>query len=950
MIIFSNSAFGAAISAVTDYPAYVKDDTVLISGTYTPNGDTSLTVIITNPDGVPRIWQPSGNADGTFQTFYPLNENAWLVSGTYQMSVQHGGQERTITSFTYIADGSVKIPNAMKYVAQQWVLGKITDDDFIKNVQYYENIGQLKTPFTASSNKINQPIPQWVQSNVRSWIQGASDALLGKSLSYFYYAGYLPTQLNSDFQPLQQAGSIPQQSKQVKSNTNVILYVVDGKNEFTTGQTVQLKGQILEQSDKGSVGIPNASFSITDSDNGQILASGTADPFGTFQISWSAEQNAEKTSRNLIGVYSGNGQLQPSQSNVLPLKIYPISPASIQNKIITKNPTPIPSQSIIPSSPTIPKSTAPTNLGTVRIIGGDRDFSNISPNNKIVTMAPGSTLSGNVRLSTVNNIHASENIPFIMITSWGTHSSSWQSIQEKISVGANDYTENVSLQLPTSPGTYYLVFAFANEINGQYIAALSDSSLGSPNWNSGKTLADLSSIQIFQAQQNGHILFEKLTPQGLTPLDLPVDAIIVKVEPSVVPPVNTPQNSVVQPMQDQSSQFNPSSAISGVVVLFLIAIVGFYIYRRSKSPRSQRLTKPVPPRIQPNPGQYVQSPTSQYVQYNPLTTKISGAMPKGTQPIYQHSPTIQSSSVTPMSTNSWPMNSDYRISFMNLSKLGKDLELKRSSPVYRNGAPIFGTGNFGGVYRIKSGTNEYAVKYFTRFSNNREERYSKISKYLNSNLQNSNSDFLIKFQYLPNSIVVKGAVYPLLRMDWVDGYTLHNFIETNSKNKKLLVDLAEKFIDCVQTMQKNNMAHGDLSDGNVMIKNDSQIKIKLIDYDCMFIPSFSGQSSPEDGHANFQHPKRRTGNYYNNKLDNFAALVIYLTLYAISEDQQLMKYLDEGIFIKKDFEDPRNSPVIKQLNNSKSIKVKKLTSLLLEALNHDPLWDGIDPEKLKTIQ
>ena len=31
-------------------------------------------------------------------------------------------------------------------------------------------------------------------------------------------------------------------------------------------------------------------------------------------------------------------------------------------------------------------------------------------------------------------------------------------------------------------------------------------------------------------------------------------------------------------------------------------------------------------------------------------------------------------------------------------------------------------------------------------------------------------------------------------------------------------------------------------------------------------------------------------------------------------------------------------------------RIRKLTKLLVEALEHDPLWDGIDPDKLAKIQ
>lgn len=127
------------------------------------------------------------------------------------------------------------------------------------------------------------------------------------------------------------------------------------------------------------------------------------------------------------------------------------------------------------------------------------------------------------------------------------------------------------------------------------------------------------------------------------------------------------------------------------------------------------------------------------------------------------------------------------------------------------------------------------------------------------------------------------------------------------------------FLHMVSELESLGIAHGDLQQGNIIVKND---RLFLIDYDGMFLPSLSGLSSNELGHPNFQHPQRSSG-HYNARIDRFSEIVIYLSLKGLINRPTLWKYNNgENIILKnQDIADLANSPVIAELNTSPELKL-----------------------------
>ncbi|MEM2971501.1 MAG: hypothetical protein QW270_03665 [Candidatus Bathyarchaeia archaeon] len=319
--------------------------------------------------------------------------------------------------------------------------------------------------------------------------------------------------------------------------------------------------------------------------------------------------------------------------------------------------------------------------------------------------------------------------------------------------------------------------------------------------------------------------------------------------------------------------------------------------------------------------------------------------------IYPKEVSISTVPTTTLSTLKWPDIEDYKTSFQSPQYFVLDSDLKNGViELDRWGIPKAISGRYGCVFKIYHGNHIYAAKCYTLPMEYLEKRYEQISRYLGK----VGLPFFVDFTYIPKGIIVHGETYPILKMNWIEGKRLDKFITDNLHNSNLLKRVAEKFIDCIIELQKNQIAHGDLHHENIMVLSsdkENSFKLFLIDYDGIYIPKFSGEISPELGHPNYQHPKR-DAKHYDQRLDNFASLLIYLSLLAISENPQLWeKYHDDDCLIltQKDLKNPLKSDVIKDLLRSSSQKVQKLTKLLLEALNEDPLSDRTCPKHFKTI-
>lgn len=275
----------------------------------------------------------------------------------------------------------------------------------------------------------------------------------------------------------------------------------------------------------------------------------------------------------------------------------------------------------------------------------------------------------------------------------------------------------------------------------------------------------------------------------------------------------------------------------------------------------------------------------------------------------------------------WPGITDFSEAVQNPLLCFKGTELEAGAvSVNQRGMPLVFSGAFACVYSVSVGGRKYAVRCFTREVKDQQTRYNQLREYLINVLPPS----FVHFEFLEHGISLKGAWYPVVRMEWVEGESLSNFVGSNLNDPDALRRIAAQWRGGpAASLRGLGIAHNDLQHGNVMVQADG--RIRLVDYDGMFLPRFRGERSPELGHKNFQHPLR-TAEDYDAYVDNFPSLVVYLSLLAIASDPGLWAFFNDDnlIFTRNDYAAPGKSPLFDLLKKSPDQTVAKLAERLEE--------------------
>jgi hypothetical protein len=267
----------------------------------------------------------------------------------------------------------------------------------------------------------------------------------------------------------------------------------------------------------------------------------------------------------------------------------------------------------------------------------------------------------------------------------------------------------------------------------------------------------------------------------------------------------------------------------------------------------------------------------------------------------------------------FPQPNEYNEAIQNLRSTVSDAELRQGeAAVNAMGVPMPSSGNFADVYKVHCPAtgNTWAVKCFTREAAGLKERYRGISEHL----KKTPFGFMVEFHYIEPGIRIGKQSYPFLKMRWVEGLRLNQFVSDYLDKPKTLKNLLPLWVKLSAKLRQARIAHGDLQHGNVLlvpVPETGQLGLKLIDYDGMYVPALAKSKSGEVGHPCFQHPQRIKEAIYNADMDRFSHLAIYTAIQAaMVGKRELWDKFDNGdnlLFRETDFKNPETSDLFRRL-------------------------------------
>src|SRR5262249_35667695 len=203
--------------------------------------------------------------------------------------------------------------------------------------------------------------------------------------------------------------------------------------------------------------------------------------------------------------------------------------------------------------------------------------------------------------------------------------------------------------------------------------------------------------------------------------------------------------------------------------------------------------------------------------------------------------------------------------------------------------------------------------------------------------QQANLPGFVDGYYQDQGICVRGRWSPILKMRWVEGVTLAQFVRDFLDQPHMMGMAADRLQRLAQKLRPTGVAHCNLDPNHILVGGGRgrPIELRLVDYDTLFLSGLSECRLEEPGHRNFQHPQRLWQNTYDADADRFPLLVLYTVLRALAaEGRGLWERFgddDNLLFRELDFEEPAGSALFRELWRSTDPTVRALAGQLLLA-------------------
>ncbi len=130
-----------SITTTYSLPSSRSTEYVEIRGSFTEKHEGALTLTIVKPDKSEEKLTTISR-DGFFMT--PMALTSESLQGNYQVFAEIKGKQILVSTFNVKGADSGKVPTWIKNNANWWAQGLITDDDFIKGIQYLVEQGIIR--------------------------------------------------------------------------------------------------------------------------------------------------------------------------------------------------------------------------------------------------------------------------------------------------------------------------------------------------------------------------------------------------------------------------------------------------------------------------------------------------------------------------------------------------------------------------------------------------------------------------------------------------------------------------------------------------------------------------------------------------------------------------------------------------------------------------------------
>ena len=197
--------------------------------------------------------------------------------------------------------------------------------------------------------------------------------------------------------------------------------------------------------------------------------------------------------------------------------------------------------------------------------------------------------------------------------------------------------------------------------------------------------------------------------------------------------------------------------------------------------------------------------------------------------------------------------------------------LRGIEPEMQGARPRFVAGNASVTFRVRHNGEQKILKCYTRTNPHLAAIYG--------------NEFHLRELCIVD-IVGRKVWIDCLLTPYIKGVTLDEAL-CSAKSGEELKALASAFDAFARQLLTMERAHGDLKPENLIVTPSG--KIKAIDWDAAFLPSFAGEPAPEIGTAAYQHPLRSV-DIFDKHIDDYSIAFLSVFLHFAAIDNATLEH------------------------------------------------------------